>query len=150
MDDITYIRTYIRRTLELAEQGAGLTSPGAMVGAVVVKNGEIIGEGFYTYDGLYHAEVLALGEAEQDARGATVYTSLEPCSHQGRTGPCAKALIDAGVARVVTAMQDPNPDVNGDGLAMLRKAGIAVDCGILEEEARRLNEAFITYKLKGR
>lgn len=142
--------TYIRRALELAEKGAGLASPGAMVGAVILENGEIIGEGFYTYDGVRHAEIIALDQAGAAARGATVYTSLEPCSHQGRTGPCAKALIDAGVARVVTAMQDPNPDVNGDGLAMLRKAGIAVDCGILEEEARRLNEAFITYKLKGR
>jgi len=142
--------TYIRRALELAEKGAGLASPGAMVGAVILENGEIIGEGFYTYDGVRHAEIIALEQAGAAARGATVYTSLEPCSHQGRTGPCAKALIDAGVARVVTAMQDPNPDVNGDGLAMLRKAGIAVDCGILEEEARRLNEAFITYKLKGR
>src|SRR3989441_40586 len=96
MDDFKYIR----RTLELAEMGAGLTSPGAMVGAVVVKDDRVIGEGFYTYDGLYHAEVLALGEAEQDARGATVYTSLEPCSHQGRTPPCVKALIGAGVHRL--------------------------------------------------
>lgn len=146
MDDFKYIR----RTLELAEMGAGLTSPGAMVGAVVVKDDRVIGEGFYTYDGLYHAEVLALGEAEQDARGATVYTSLEPCSHQGRTPPCVKALIGAGVARVVTAMQDPNPEVNGAGLKMLREAGIQVESGILEEEARRLNEAFITYKTRNR
>src|SRR5437667_1202791 len=146
MNDVTYIK----QALKLAGLGFGLTSPGAMVGAVLVENGEIIGEGFYTYDGVRHAEIIALDQAGAAARGATVYTSLEPCSHQGRTGPCAKALIDAGVARVVTAMQDPNPDVNGDGLAMLRKAGIAVDCGILEEEARRLNEAFITYKLKGR
>src|SRR3989454_8861217 len=150
MDDITYIRTYIRRTLELAEQGAGLTSPGAMVGAVVVKDDRVIGEGFYTYDGLYHAEVLALGEAEQNARGATVYTSLEPCSHQGRTPPCVKALIGAGVARVVTAMQDPNPEGNGAGLKMLREAGIQGEAGILEGEARRLNEAFITYKTRNR
>jgi diaminohydroxyphosphoribosylaminopyrimidine deaminase/5-amino-6-(5-phosphoribosylamino)uracil reductase len=146
MDDLTYIR----RALELAEMGAGLTSPGAMVGAVVVKDERIIGEGFYTYDGLYHAEVLALGEAGEAARGATVYTSLEPCSHQGRTPPCTKALIGAGIARVVTAMQDPNPDVNGAGFKMLREAGIQVESGILEEEARRLNEAFITYKISKR
>jgi len=146
MDDLTYMR----RALELAEKGAGLASPGAMVGAVILKNGEIIGEGFYTYDGVRHAEIIALEQAGAAARGATVYTSLEPCSHQGRTGPCVKALIDAGVARVVAAMQDPNPEVNGGGLAMLRKAGIAVDCGILEQEARRLNEAFITYKIKRR
>src|SRR6266481_1433400 len=143
MDDLSYIR----RALELAEKGAGLASPGAMVGAVIVKNGEIIGEGFYTYDGVRHAEIIALEQAGESAAGATVYTSLEPCSHRGRTGPCAKALIDAGVARVVAAMQDPNPDVNGAGVAMLRQAGIAVDCGLLEEEARRLNEAFITYKV---
>jgi diaminohydroxyphosphoribosylaminopyrimidine deaminase/5-amino-6-(5-phosphoribosylamino)uracil reductase len=146
MDDLSYIR----RALELAEKGAGLTSPGAMVGAVILKNGEIIGEGFYTYDGVRHAEVIALEQAGSAARGATIYTSLEPCAHHGRTGPCAKALIDAGVARVVTAMQDPNPDVNGGGLAMLRAAGIQAECGILEEEARRLNEAFITYKIKRR
>jgi diaminohydroxyphosphoribosylaminopyrimidine deaminase/5-amino-6-(5-phosphoribosylamino)uracil reductase len=120
------------------------------VGAVIVKNGEIVGEGFYTYDGVRHAEILALEQAGAAARGATVYTSLEPCSHQGRTGPCARALVDAGVARVVTAMKDPNPEVNGNGLAMLRAAGIEVECGILEGEARRLNEAFITYKTQRR
>src|SRR5215471_6719660 len=137
---------YIQRTLELAAQGRALTSPGAMVGAVVVKDDRIVGEGFYTYDGVRHAEVSALAQAAAAGRGATVYTSLEPCSHQGRTPPCAKALIEAGVARVVTAMQDPNPQVNGQGIAMLRAAGIAVTCGVLDNEAQRLNEAFITYK----
>jgi len=141
---------YIRRTFELAERGAGLTSPGAMVGAVIVKDGAVIGEGFYTWDGIRHAEIIALEQAGAAARGATVYTSLEPCSHQGRTPPCTKALIDAGVARVVSAMQDPNPDVDGRGLAALREAGIQVECGMLEQEARRLNEAFITYKTKHR
>ncbi len=141
---------YIRRTLELAEKGAGLTSPGAMVGAVIVKDGRIAGEGFYTYDGIRHAEVIALEQAGVNARGATVYTSLEPCSHQGRTPPCAKALIDAGVARIVTAMQDPNPQVNGAGLRMLQAAGIEVHSGILEAEARQFNEAFITYKTQKR
>jgi diaminohydroxyphosphoribosylaminopyrimidine deaminase/5-amino-6-(5-phosphoribosylamino)uracil reductase len=142
--------TYIKQVLKLASLGSGLTSPGAMVGALIVKGGEIVGEGFYTYDGVRHAEIIALEQAGEAARGATVYTSLEPCSHQGRTGPCARALVDAGVARVVTAMQDPNPEVNGHGLAMLRAAGIEVECGILEEEARRLNEAFITYKTQRR
>jgi diaminohydroxyphosphoribosylaminopyrimidine deaminase/5-amino-6-(5-phosphoribosylamino)uracil reductase len=142
--------TYIQRTLELAAQGRGLTSPGAMVGAVIVQNERIVGEGFYTYDGVRHAEVIALEQAGGAARGATVYTSLEPCSHQGRTPPCAKALIDVGVARVVTAMTDPNPRVNGAGIAMLRAAGISVDAGILEDEARKLNEAFITYTLHQR
>jgi diaminohydroxyphosphoribosylaminopyrimidine deaminase/5-amino-6-(5-phosphoribosylamino)uracil reductase len=142
--------TYMHRALELAEQGAGLTSPGAMVGAVIVKSGSIVGEGFYTYDGVKHAEVIALEQAGLDAQGSTVYTSLEPCSHQGRTGPCANALIEARVARVVTAMHDPNPEVNGRGLAMLSKAGIQVEYGLLEQEARRLNEAFITYKTQRR
>lgn len=141
---------FIRQTLELAEKGAGLTSPGAMAGAVIVKDGEVIGEGFYTYDGVRHAEIIALEKAGPGARGATVYTSLEPCSHHGRTPPCAKALIDAGVARVVTAMQDPNPAVDGQGLATLRSAGIPVESGILENEARRLNEAFIVYKIEKR
>src|SRR5215831_9894638 len=95
---------YIRHTIELAEKGAGLTSPGVMVGAVIVKDGRIVGEGSYTYDGVRHAEILALEQAGEAARGATVYTNLEPCSHHGRTSPCAEALIKAGVARVVTAM----------------------------------------------
>ena len=146
MDD----ETYIRRTLELAQNGRGLTSPGAMVGAVIVKDGRIVGEGFYTYDGIHHAEVIALGQAGDAARGATVYTNLEPCSHQGRTPPCAQALIEAGVAKVVTAMMDPNPLVNGSGITMLRAARISVECGILEGEARRLNEAFITYTVEQR
>jgi diaminohydroxyphosphoribosylaminopyrimidine deaminase/5-amino-6-(5-phosphoribosylamino)uracil reductase len=146
MDD----QTCIRRTFELAEKQAGLTSPGAMVGALIVKAGRVVGEGAYTYDGVSHAETIALEQAGGEARGATVYTSLEPCSHHGRTPPCAKALVDAGVARVVTAMQDPNPQVNGAGLAMLRAAGIQVESGILETEARRLNEAFITCKTENR
>jgi diaminohydroxyphosphoribosylaminopyrimidine deaminase/5-amino-6-(5-phosphoribosylamino)uracil reductase len=146
MNDVTYMR----RALELAEKGAGLTSPGAMVGAVIVQNGTIVGEGYYTYDGLRHAEVLALEQAGSAAKGSVVYTSLEPCSHQGRTGPCANALVQAGVARVVTAMKDPNPDVNGRGLIALHEAGIQIECGILEAEARRLNEGFIAYKTKHR
>ena len=141
---------YIQRTLELAEKGVGLTSPGAMVGAVIVKDDKVVGEGSYTYDGIQHAETIALKQAGAAAHGATVYTSLEPCSHQGRTRPCAKALIEAGVSRVVTAMQDPNPEVNGAGLAILRSAGIQVESGILENEARRLNEGFITYKTQKR
>src|SRR5881296_2607049 len=108
-------QTYIRRSLDLAEKGRGLTSPGAMVGAVIVKDGHIISDGFYTYDGIRHAEVIALDHAGNAARGATVYTNLEPCSHHGRTPPCAQALINAGVAKVVTAMSDPNPLVNGAG-----------------------------------
>jgi len=141
---------YISRTIDLARQGVGMVSPGALVGAIVVRNGAVIGEGVYTYDGRDHAEVIALRKAGAEAKGSTVYTSLEPCAHTGRTPPCAQALIDAGVARLVTAMEDPNPAVNGKGLAMLKQAGIEVTCGIHESEARRLNEAFITYKTKGR
>jgi diaminohydroxyphosphoribosylaminopyrimidine deaminase/5-amino-6-(5-phosphoribosylamino)uracil reductase len=120
-----------------------------MVGAVVVRDDKIIGEGFYTWDGIDHAEVIALRHAGPAARGATVYTSLEPCSHTGRTPPCAQALIAAGVARVVTALEDPNPIVNGRGLEMLKRAGIEVSSGILEDEARQANEAFIKYKTRG-
>jgi diaminohydroxyphosphoribosylaminopyrimidine deaminase/5-amino-6-(5-phosphoribosylamino)uracil reductase len=140
----------MRRALSLAEKGAALTSPGAMVGAVIVTDDRPIAEAFYTYDGVKHAEILALEQAGSAARGATVYTSLEPCSHHGRTGPCAQALIEAGVARVVTAMQDPNPDVNGQGLTLLRNAGISVETGVLEQEARKLNEAFTTSKTQHR
>ncbi len=144
---------FIRRALELAEKGAGLTSPGVMVGCVIVKDGRVIGEGFYTYDGVRHAEAIALEQAGPAAQGSTVYTNLEPCSHQptrGRTSACAKALIDAGVARVVTAMKDPNPQVNGKGLEMLRAAGITVETGVLEREAWQLNEAFTVYKSQSR
>jgi diaminohydroxyphosphoribosylaminopyrimidine deaminase/5-amino-6-(5-phosphoribosylamino)uracil reductase len=141
---------YIQRTFELARKGMALTSPGAMVGAVIVKDNRIVGEGFYTYDGVRHAETIALEKAGEASRGSTVYTNLEPCSHHGRTPPCAKALIDAGVARVVTAMRDPNPQVNGGGIEMLRAAGIPVEAGLLESEARQLNEAFIAYKASHR
>jgi diaminohydroxyphosphoribosylaminopyrimidine deaminase/5-amino-6-(5-phosphoribosylamino)uracil reductase len=141
---------YMRRAIELARQGVGLVSPGALAGAVVVREDKVIGEGFYTWDGIDHAEVIALRHAGSAARGATIYTSLEPCSHTGRTPPCAQALIDAGVARVATAMEDPNPAVNGRGLEMLKRAGIEVACGILEDEARQANEAFIAHKTHGR
>ncbi len=127
-----------------------MTSPGAMVGAVVVKDDKVVGEGCYTYDERLHAEIRALQQAGSHARGSTVYTSLEPCSHYGRTGPCAQALIDAEVARVVTAMPDPNPAVNGRGIEMLNEAGIPTTVGLLRIEAEILNEAFITYKTQQR
>ena len=136
----------MRRALELARMGTGLTSPGAMAGCLLVNHGRIVGEGFYTFDGVRHAEVLAIEQAEGEARGATAYVSLEPCSHFGRTPPCADALINAGVAKVIVAMSDPNPEVNGRGIAGLRAAGVVVETGPFQEEARRLNEAFITYK----
>ena len=133
----------MQRALELARQGIGLTSPNPSVGAVVVdSDGKVVGEGTYTYDGLKHAEVLAMAQAGARARGATLYLNLEPCSHQGRTGPCAEAVIAAGIRRVVASMADPNPLVGGKGFARLRAAGIEVTTGILADEARQLNEAF--------
>ncbi len=137
---------YLRRAIELARHGIGLTSPNPCVGAVVVDDrGEIAGEGFHTYDGVKHAEVLALEQAGARAKKATVFVNLEPCSHQGRTGPCADAIISAGARRVVACMQDPNPAVSGKGFTRLREAGISVASGILESEARPLNESFAKY-----
>ena len=109
------------------------------------EQGEVVGEGFHTYDGLKHAEAIALEQAGAQARGATLYLNLEPCSHQGRTGPCADAVIAAGLRRVVACMQDPNPQVSGQGFARLRDAGVSVASGILESEAKTLNEAFAKY-----
>ena len=133
----------MRRALELARQGIGLSSPNPNVGAVIVdRDGNTIAEGAYTYDGIKHAEVLALEQVGDKARGATVYVSLEPCAHQGRTGPCAEALVAARVSRVVAAIEDPNPAVSGKGFDILRAAGIEVTVGVAEAEARALNESF--------
>jgi diaminohydroxyphosphoribosylaminopyrimidine deaminase/5-amino-6-(5-phosphoribosylamino)uracil reductase len=129
--------------LALARRGEALAGPNPMVGAVLVRRGHIVGEGFHSYDGLRHAEIIALAAAGKAARGATLYINLEPCCHQGRTGPCTRALIAAGVSRVVAAMPDPNPAVAGRGFRQLRAAGITVElAGAFTEEARRLNEAF--------
>jgi diaminohydroxyphosphoribosylaminopyrimidine deaminase / 5-amino-6-(5-phosphoribosylamino)uracil reductase len=133
---------FMDRALELAARGSALTSPNPLVGAVLVRDGQVVGEGFHTYDGVRHAEIIALEAAGERARGATLYINLEPCCHTGRTGPCTKALITAGVARVVAAMADPNPEVAGRGFKQLRAAGIEVSAGLRESEARRLNEAF--------
>ena len=136
---------YMRRALELARASVGLASPNPQVGCVVVRDGQMVGEGAHFYDELDHAEVVALKRAGERARGATAYVTLEPCSHQGRTGPCAAALIAAGVRRVVTATVDPNPQVAGEGIRRLRAAGIEVVVGVLEQEARELNEAFAKF-----
>lgn len=144
---------YIQLTLQLAAQGTGLVSPNPLVGSVLVKDGEIVGRGFHRYADLKHAEVWALDEAGDRARGATAYVNLEPCSHQGngkRTPPCAQALIDAGVRRVVVSMVDPNPKVNGRGFELLRAAGIEVEVGLMEREARRLNEKYSKVVTTGR
>ena len=137
---------YINQTLQLAAQGKSLVSPNPLVGSVVVKEGEIIGRGFHRYDDFKHAEVWALEEAGDRAKGATIYVNLEPCSHRGngkRTPPCVEAIIKSGVRRVVASMVDPNPKVNGRGFEMLRAAGIEVSVGILEKESLLLNEKFV-------
>lgn len=131
------------RALELARKGVYSTHPNPRVGCVIVAAGQIVGEGWHARAGEPHAEVHALRQAGAKARGATAYVTLEPCSHHGRTPPCAEALVQAGVARVVAAMQDPNPQVAGRGLARLQEAGIEVVCGVLESQARELNVGFI-------
>jgi diaminohydroxyphosphoribosylaminopyrimidine deaminase/5-amino-6-(5-phosphoribosylamino)uracil reductase len=133
---------FMDRALVLAARGVALASPNPMVGAVLMRDGKILGEGFHTYDGVRHAEIIALDAVRESARGATLYVTLEPCCHTGRTGPCVKALIATGVVRVVAAIKDPNPTVAGRGFKQLRAAGIEVSVGLREAEARRLNEAF--------
>jgi diaminohydroxyphosphoribosylaminopyrimidine deaminase/5-amino-6-(5-phosphoribosylamino)uracil reductase len=133
------------RALALARRGQALASPNPMVGAVLVRNGRVVGQGFHTYDGVRHAEIVALEAAGKAARGATLYINLEPCCHQGRTGPCTRALIAAGVKRVVAAMQDPHFAVAGKGFRQLRAAGIEVSIGVAEQEAQQLNEAFAVW-----
>ncbi|WP_460095700.1 bifunctional diaminohydroxyphosphoribosylaminopyrimidine deaminase/5-amino-6-(5-phosphoribosylamino)uracil reductase RibD [Pseudomonas sp. S3_C01] len=134
---------YMARALELARRGHYTTHPNPRVGCVIVRDGQIVGEGWHIRAGELHAEVHALRAAGEQARGATAYVTLEPCSHHGRTPPCADALVNAGVARVVAAMQDPNPEVAGRGLQRLAQAGIATESGVLEGEARKLNEGFL-------
>ena len=136
-------QAWMARALRLARKGLYSAHPNPRVGCVLVKDGELIGEGWHAKAGEPHAEVHALRSAGSRAQGATAYVTLEPCSHFGRTGPCADALLEAGVVRVVAAMQDPNPQVSGAGLARLQAAGIEVRCGVLEEEARALNAGFI-------
>jgi diaminohydroxyphosphoribosylaminopyrimidine deaminase / 5-amino-6-(5-phosphoribosylamino)uracil reductase len=132
----------MERALELARRGVGLAHPNPTVGAVIVKDGRVIGEGFHAYDDRDHAEIVALRQAGDQAGGATMYVTLEPCCHQGRTGPCTKAIIAAGVSRVVAAMADPNPEVAGRGFSELESAGIGVHAGLGEADAKSLNEDF--------
>jgi diaminohydroxyphosphoribosylaminopyrimidine deaminase / 5-amino-6-(5-phosphoribosylamino)uracil reductase len=133
---------FMQHALDLARKGVGLASPNPTVGCVIVKDGAILGEGFHQYDRRDHAEIVALKQAGDRARGATLYVTLEPCNHTGRTGPCAEAVIAAGISRVVGAMEDPNPKTCGTGFTRLRAADIEVETGILESEAQKLNEAF--------
>jgi diaminohydroxyphosphoribosylaminopyrimidine deaminase/5-amino-6-(5-phosphoribosylamino)uracil reductase len=142
---------HLRRALELARAGVGLVSPNPAVGAVVVDiSGREVGAGTHTYDGVKHAEVLALEQAGDGARGGTLYLNLEPCSHQGRTGPCADAVIAAGISRVICSMEDPNPQVAGQGFTKLRASGITVQVGLFESEAKKLNESFAKYIRRGK
>jgi len=136
---------FMREALRIAQNAMGRTSPNPLVGAVIVKDGKIIAEGWHKQAGTPHAEINALKMAGESAKNATLYVTLEPCSHFGRTPPCAKSIIEAGIKKVVAAMQDPNPKVAGKGFEMLKNAGIEVEVGLLEAESRRLNEVFLKW-----
>ncbi len=146
---ITTDTKYMKRALTLAKKGLGKTTPNPVVGCVIVKNGKIVGEGWHKKAGGPHAEIHALEKAGAEAHGADVYVTLEPCNHTGKTPPCSEALIRAGVKRVVAGMRDPNPQVNGGGLASLEQAGIRTSCGILESDCRSLNLPFIKHITTG-
>jgi len=139
---------WMRRALRLAEKGRGRTSPNPMVGAILLKGGRVVGEGYHAKAGEAHAEIVALQRAGEGARGAILYLNLEPCAHTGKTPPCAPRVVQAGVKRVVVGMEDPNPLVKGKGIGILKSAGIDVEVGILKKECQRLNEAFCKYILK--
>ena len=136
---------YMRRAIELAERGVGFTNPNPMVGAVIVKGGKVIGEGWHERCGEWHAERNAFRNCTVPAEGATMYVTLEPCCHYGKTPPCTEAIIEHGIARVVVGMEDPNPLVAGKGIALLREAGIEVVCGVEEEALREQNRVFLKY-----
>lgn len=136
---------YMKRALELAEKGEGYTSPNPLVGAVIVKDGRIIGEGYHERYGGHHAEVNAFLNAKEDVKGATMYVTLEPCSHYGKTPPCANKIVEKGIKKVVIAHNDPNDQVSGRGINILKENGIEVVTGVLEEESRKLNEIFLKY-----
>ncbi len=141
---------YMRMAISLAKKGIGTASPNPMVGAVVVKNGKIVGKGYHKRHGEAHAEVDALNDAGSKAKGATLYLNLEPCCHYGKTPPCTDAVTKAGIKRVVAGMMDPNPKVSGKGFDILKKAGIEVTTGVLEDESSRLNEGFVNRIKTGR
>ncbi len=143
MSELNFHHQMMARAIGLAKQGRYTTAPNPNVGCVIVQNGQIVGEGFHLRAGEPHAEVHALRMAGERAKGATAYVTLEPCSHYGRTPPCAKGLIEAGVAKVFCAMQDPNPQVAGRGIQMLQDAGIDVEVGLLNQDAKALNSGFI-------
>ncbi|TYQ16080.1 UNVERIFIED_CONTAM: diaminohydroxyphosphoribosylaminopyrimidine deaminase/5-amino-6-(5-phosphoribosylamino)uracil reductase [Acetivibrio alkalicellulosi] len=139
---------FMKKAIELAKLGWGKTNPNPLVGAVIVKNDNVVSEGFHEVLGCAHAEVAAINNANSSVEGGTLYVNLEPCSHYGRTPPCTKAIIEAGIKKVVVAMIDPNPKVSGKGIEILKDAGIEVEVGVLEEEALKLNEIFIKYVVR--
>ena len=143
-------KDYMRLALSLAEKGRGRTSPNPMVGAVLVKKGAIVGAGYHRAAGKEHAEIVAIKDAGKRARGATLYVTLEPCCHTGRTAPCSEAIIRAGIKRVIYAVKDPDKRVNGKGARQLKIAGVEVKCGLLRKEARRLNDQYFGYVENGR
>jgi diaminohydroxyphosphoribosylaminopyrimidine deaminase/5-amino-6-(5-phosphoribosylamino)uracil reductase len=150
MENLNRDELFMQRALELAAKALGRTSPNPAVGAVIVRGNQIIGEGFHRRAGLPHAEIEALRRLQGSAKGATLYVNLEPCSHHGRTPPCAEAVVAAGFKRVVVGMVDPNPLVRGQGLRRLRRAGIEVTTGVLRERCERLNEDFATFIRTGK
>ncbi|ACQ55092.1 bifunctional diaminohydroxyphosphoribosylaminopyrimidine deaminase/5-amino-6-(5-phosphoribosylamino)uracil reductase RibD [Clostridium botulinum] len=145
MEDYNF---YMEKTLKLAERGEGKVNPNPKVGAIVVKNNKIIGEGYHKYFGGPHAEVYALREAGEKAKGATIYVTLEPCSHYGKTPPCAEYIVKMGISKAIIAMKDPNPLVEGRGIDILKQNGIEVVTEIMEKESKKLNEVFIKYITK--
>jgi diaminohydroxyphosphoribosylaminopyrimidine deaminase/5-amino-6-(5-phosphoribosylamino)uracil reductase len=149
MYDSTTDAKYMQQALRLAREGTGYVSPNPLVGCVIVKDGEVVGQGYHQRFGGPHAEVHALQAAGPRARGAVLYVNLEPCCHTGKTPPCVDAILDAGVGRVVAALRDPNPLVAGGGVARLQQAGLAITVGVCEAEARQLNEAFYKYVTTG-
>jgi diaminohydroxyphosphoribosylaminopyrimidine deaminase / 5-amino-6-(5-phosphoribosylamino)uracil reductase len=150
MENLARDELFMQRALDLATKALGRTSPNPAVGAVIVRGNRVIGEGFHHRAGLPHAEIEALRQLQGTAKGATLYVNLEPCSHHGRTPPCAEAVVTAGFKRVVVGMVDPNPLVRGQGLRRLRRAGIEVTSGVLREQCERLNEDFATFIRTGR
>lgn len=148
-DMTSHAEQYMQKAIDLASNGLGRTAPNPPVGAVVVRDGEIVGEGFHPQAGQPHAEIFALRAAGALSRGADLYVTLEPCCHQGRTGPCTKALIDAGIARVFVGVEDPNPQVAGQGIKQLRKAGLEVVSGLLGEKCQQLIAPFSKYVKSG-
>ncbi len=143
-------RKYMKMALSLATKGKGMTHPNPMVGAVLVKDGKIIGRGYHKGPGKQHAEIEALRQAAEEACGADLYVTLEPCNHHGKTPPCTEALLEAGVKRVIVAAEDPNPSVRGGGEQRLQEAGVIIESGLLEEKASQLNAAYRKYVLTGK